>query len=221
MEIDASNCFGSFLYLTTYAQKGMNYDHVYEDLVKTREISKKTKAELERLTSALNQYGYAGSPQEIADMLEAQRREVDPEQVRAEREAAEAAELARMEAEAAKREMDRIRMEAVMAQDLLEIRSLDPNIKALSDLGETFVRLRAAGISNLEAYQLVSKPKATGKPDTSTGKEHLVKTSGGTSSGGLSEIPKSELYLWKEMFPNDSLTKLKERYNRSLKRQGK
>jgi hypothetical protein len=206
--------------LTTYAQKGMNYDHVHEDLVKTREASKKTQTQLERLTSVLNQFGYAGSPQEIADMLEAQSREIEPEQVRAEREAEEAAELARLEAAEAKKEIERIRIEAVMAQDLSEIRKLDPNIKTLNDLGETFFKLRAAGVSNLEAYQIVAKPKATEKPPANTGKDHLIKTGGGASSGGLVEIPKSEVAVWRDMFPDDSMTKLKERYNRSLKRQG-
>lgn len=207
--------------LTTYAQKGMNYDHVHNDLVKTRETRKKTQSQLERLTSVLNQFGYNGSAQEIADLLEAQSRDIEPDQVRREREASEAAELAQRKAEAAQEEINRIRMEAVMAQDLAEIKSINPNIKSLHDLGETFFKLRAAGLSNLEAYQLVAKPKAPApKQDTNSGKEHLQKMGGGTSKGGLLDIPKTELAYWRDSFPNDSMTKLKERYNRATKRQG-
>ncbi|MES1922582.1 hypothetical protein MHBO_004096, partial [Bonamia ostreae] len=72
--------------LITNAQKGMNYDHVHEDLENTRKTSATAKAELDALTAALNQYGYDGSAQEIADMLTAQQRETTPDEVRKERE---------------------------------------------------------------------------------------------------------------------------------------
>lgn len=203
--------------LITHAQKGMNYDHVRGDLEQTRLQNAETLEQLERLTSVLSEYGYSGSPQEMADLLEAQYREVDPEEVRREREALEAWQEAQLEAETARREAEAIRSEVIFSRDLAEIQQLNPNIKTLNDLGDTFFRLRAAGISNLEAFDLVSKTKSRPSHE---GKEHLITTGGGTSSGGLSEIPKSELTLWKESFPEDSPAKLKERYNRAKKRQG-
>lgn len=205
--------------LIAHAQKGMNYDHVHDDLEKTRQTSAQSKASLDRLTSALNQFGYAGSPQEIADMLEAQQREVEPVQVRREREVAEAQEQAQHAAEATVAEAETIRKEAIFSRDLAEIQRLNPNVKSLNDLGDTFYKLRAAGLGNVEAYELVSKPKATTKA-APTGKDHLITTDGGTSAGGLLDIPRSDLADWRDGFPNDTPAKLKERYNRALKRQG-
>jgi len=204
--------------LITNAQKGMNYDHVHEDLETTRKTSAMTKASLERLTVALNQFGYAGSPQEIADALEAQQREVEPEQVRKEREIAEEQEQAKHAAEKTIADAEAIRKEAVFARDLAEIQRLNPNVKALSELGDTFYKLRAAGLGNVEAYELVNKAKPVVKPPT--GKDHLITTDGGTSAGGLMDIPRTEVAEWRDSFPNDTPAKLKERYNRALKRQG-
>jgi hypothetical protein len=205
--------------LITQAQKGMNYDHIQEDLVRTRQTSAEATSYLERLTSVLNQLGYTGSPQEIADTLEAQRREVEPEQVRREREAEEAQERARQEAEAARQEANSIRREAIFTRDLMEIQKLNPNVRSLQALGDTFFRLRAAGVSNLEAYELISKPRQFAKQGRG-GKEHLITTDGGASSGELMDIPKGELDLWRESFPGDTPARLKERYNRARKRQG-
>lgn len=205
--------------LITSAQKGMNYDHVKGDLDNQRKTSAEATAALDRLTTALNQFGYAGGAQEIADMLEAQRREVEPEQVRREREAQEAQEAARNEAEAARAEAAAIRRDAVFARDLLEIQRMDPNVKSLADLGDQFFKLRAAGIGNVEAYELL-RHKPTKKQEPA-GKDHLMTTGGGNSSGGLMDIPKGEYSLWRESFPDDTPAKLKERYNRSVKRQSK
>lgn len=204
--------------LITHAQKGMNYDHVKGDLEAQRKTSAETKASLERLTAALHQFGYAGTPQEMADLLEAQRREIEPEQVRREREAAEEQERIKRDAAAAVMEAENIRREAIFARDLLEIQRINPNVTSLHELGEQFVRLRSAGFGNLEAYgMLIHKPAVKATP---SGKEHIQTTGGGASAGGLIDIPKSELGLWRDMFPDDTATKLKERYNRSLKRQG-
>ena len=205
--------------LIVRAQKGMNYDHIQEDLARTRQTSAETATSLERLTGILNQLGYTGSPQEIADTLEAQRREIEPGEVRREREAAEAQERAWMEAQAARAEADSIRREAIFSHDLMEIQKLNPNVRALQELGDTFFRLRAAGVSNLEAYELTAKPRQSLRQGRG-GKEHLITTDGGSAAGGLLDIPKGELDLWRESVPGDTPARLKERYNRARKRQG-
>ena len=199
--------------LITHAQKGMNYDHVHQDLETTRKTSAEAKASLERLTDALSQFGYAGSPQEIADALEAQQREVEPEQVRRERKAREAQEIARTEAEAARADADAIRREAVFARDLLEIQRINPNVQTLNELGDKFFKLRAAGLDNLEAYELLSHKPAKKEP---AGKDHLITTGGGKGTDSAREIPKSQLAEWREDFPNDTQEQLKARYNRAL-----
>jgi len=206
--------------LITSAQKGMNYDHVHDELLKIREESTKAKSEVEYLLTALNQYGYAGNLQEIADTLIAQSLEVEPDEVRKQREVLEAAEEARREAMAAQQEVERYRMQSVFSQDLAEIRRLDPHVHSLDELGDTFFRLRAAGIGNLEAYQLARKKGAAQIQQKPNGKDHLQTTGGNSSSGGLADIPRNELGFWQDSFPDDTPAKLKERYHRAMKRQG-
>ncbi len=191
--------------LIAHAQKGMNYDHVHKDLLNTRESERRQKKDMERLREVLAQYGYVGSPEEIADVLEAQNRDVKPEDVRSER-------LAQTLLE----EIEELKIRQVLERDLAEIKSLDPNISTIEDLGELFMRLRSAGIGNLDAYEIASRPRER-KAQGLAGKDHLIVTGGGASNGDLVDIPKGQLDLWKEAFPKDSMRKLKERYNNSLK----
>lgn len=172
----------------------------------------------ERLLSSLRELGYTGSTAEIADMLEAQRRETSPAEVRAQREAQEAQALAMQEAERLRLEARSLHAEAVFSRDLSELQALDPNIKRLEDLGETFFRLRAAGVPNMEAFSLLAGKGQ--KKELFGGKEHLHTTGGGCISDNGADIPPGEIELWKDSFPDDSPAKLKARYRRALKRQG-
>lgn len=51
----------------------------------------------------------------------------------------------------------------IIGSDLKEIQGVDPQVKSLDDLGERFLRLRAAGVDNLTAYHAV-KAAASKKP---------------------------------------------------------
>lgn len=201
------------------------------DLEAIAEESNTFKSQYDRLQSALGQFGYEGSPEEIADLIEAQERQVSPEQVRAEREAEEARFQQALEnhpiIQQTKRLMEqqeRGRTENLFKSELADIQKLNPEIKSLQDLKniehvEVFDSLVKGGMHINEAYKVVSKLGTTApqKPNT---KEHLVGVGGGdTTPDGLVEVPSGEMERLKNVFPDDTPQKLKERYNRILKRQ--
>lgn len=102
--------------------------------------------------------------------------------------------------------------------DKVAVSTVDP--KFFESAGQqqltAFGALRQAGFDALTAHSMVKA--APVKKDSGTG--HMVPT-GGNPAGATQgvEIPKDELSTWKEAFPDDTAAKLRERYNRSLKRQ--
>lgn len=129
----------------------------------------------ERLAVALGRIGYSGSVEEIADRLEAEKRQIHPEQVKSERE-----ELTKASDTISALEQENIALKQkearrTFAADLAEIQKLDKGVKALQDLGNDFFKMRAAGVSNLVAYNAVRsanpKPPSTGDLNTTTTKE--------------------------------------------------
>jgi len=216
-----------------------------EALNRAREKDHKRIAELEaieeqkrimetqygRLQGVLGEFGYEGSPEEIADLIEAQNRQISPEQVRAEREAEEARFQQALEnhpiIQQTKRMMEQQEAERVQnlfKSELADIQKLNPSIKSLEDLkniehAEVFDSLLKGGMHINEAYKVVAKLGTTAptKPNT---KEHLVGVGGGDSTpDGLIEVPSGEMARLKNWFPDDTPQKLKERYNRILKTQ--
>lgn len=174
------------------------------------------KEEKERLANSLSIFGYTGSAQEIADAIEAQKRSVAPEQVRAERES-ENRRISELE--------ERHKADLMMLEDLHQLQRINPAIKNVNELGDEFYSLRFArdGYGKLlhtaeSAYLEIQKRKAP-KPKAND-KEHLVPTGGSASSSNLVEIPAGELAIYEDAFPNDSPAKLRERYNRVRERQG-
>lgn len=206
--------------LKTLAQKGMNYDHVQSELTTLRSNQELSKADSERLIAALNQFGYQGTQQEIADLLEAQQREITPEEVKRERKDKQQQTKDQEEIKRLTKLIEDNQRQTIFEQDLAEIRTVNPNIKSIDELGDMFKQLRASGICNLDAYQIVSTKSGARKTDDSASKEHMKPTGGGKGAGDLVDIPSELLELWSESFPNATPKELKERYNRSLKRQG-
>ena len=128
----------------------------------------------EKLLQALGPYGYTGSPEEIADQIEAQRSGVSVEQVRANREAEEARIRKAMERDpayrAAQAQAEQYRQmvfQTAYQRDMEAINKAYPDakIKALDDLGPDFAAMRAGGVSALAAYAAIRQAKeATAKP---------------------------------------------------------
>lgn len=134
----------------------------------------RAKAENERLLGALHGYGYQGSPQDIADQLEAAAKQITVEQVRAQRAEVEkkaqealrqSPEFLRLQAE--RDALSQMAAETVFRQDLSAINKAFPDakVKSIDEIGPQFQRLRAAGIDTLTAYAAVRQAKeAVRKP---------------------------------------------------------
>lgn len=158
-----------------------------EELTQTQAFSKRlnemvaektTPLEQERnmLLQALEGFGYKGTPQEIADQIEAGRREITVEELRQERQAQEsrARELLKQDPEyiRTQQELETLRQreaERQFAEDLAAVKAINPgeNAKSVQELGADFIRLRAAGVSAEVAYSAIqaTRPKVQAPPD--------------------------------------------------------
>ncbi len=130
-----------------------------------------SKQQYDPLLQALNQYGFQGTPQEIADMLLSQKTQIPVEQIRAERE--KAFEQAKQEyiqspeyiQQQVQLEMYRTKdRDRRFADDLADIKKSFPDCKASSvlDLGPEFLSLMSNKdypVSAVVAYKAVMESK--------------------------------------------------------------
>jgi len=184
------------------------------------------RQETQRLMEAVAAYGYKGSPTEIAAQIIAARDNSTTESVAARWEAEQKALDERIQHDPrVQRAMvyeQQMMIEAQMQRDLLAIKNAFPTETAtrLDDIknAKEFAGYIKKGYDAVDAYRLanMSSPPKT-KPND---KGHMVMAGGGAGSTGLADIPRDELSVWREGFPNDTPAQLKERYNRHLKRIG-
>ena len=178
---------------------------------------------IDRLVKQLGVYGYEGSYDEIADLLEAQNRQITPEEVRAENEARQRLIDEAVANNPLVKQAEQMMIQNRLDNDLREIQQINPNIHSIRDLANDpnadliSAMVQTGNFSYAEAYKRLHKTVAP-KVDT---KAHLNGIGGGTNSGAneLKEIPQAELSTWKMAFPELSLKDLKVKYNNSLKRQ--
>ena len=118
------------------------------------------KAQNDRLLQALGQYGYEGTPDEIADAILAQTQGITVEEATAQREAQEKEER---EKQTLLSEMEFYRSKAIekmMDDDLKTIQSVYPDVKNLTELGNEFFSLLGATKDPLLSYEAVQAKKA-------------------------------------------------------------
>jgi hypothetical protein len=187
------------------------------------ELEEKTKQmqkQLDSLVNATKLYGYEGSPEEISDQLIASQREITPEEVKREREQREKEIESIVNSHPAVLQAQTLAMQVALEKELQEIQKINPEIRSLNDLqgNPEFDELVIKnGVSLSKAYKLTYKQPTLPKENT---KEHLTGiNTGDKSNDGLVDIPQSELGYFKDSFPDEPMSKLKERYNRILKRQ--
>lgn len=180
------------------------------------------KGQIDILMRALAEYGYEGTPQEIADNIMASRQGTTAEAVRQQREQQQKAmdEAIRnhpliKEAEEQKRQSVAMQTNAMIQAEIRNIQKINPEIKGLQDLRnlgdkqEMFDALIRGGMHLDKAYRMIAdKPAAAVKPDT---KSHLKTTNGGSSqpAAGLSA---EEIALCKEMMPGLTTKEINDWY---------
>lgn len=142
-----------------------------------RREMEQAQRESRRLQSALERLNFRGeNTDELLDQVEAYNSGKSVDQIRKSRQAQERLMSLQQENVALRQRESR----RVFADDLAEIKSKYPEVKAreIGELGDEFVRLRASGVDNLMAYEVVRRhQELTQKPTPpSTGS---VKSAGG------------------------------------------
>lgn len=115
------------------------------------------------LAEALGMYFPSEDPMEMAIQAKANALGVDPEIERARFEAEREKEQLATKNEALEEQLNQIKIERLMDKGLSEIKTIDPAVKELSDLGPDFPRYIAAGLSSLDAYYAVKAKEAKTK----------------------------------------------------------
>jgi hypothetical protein len=122
--------------------------------------AKALKAQNDRLMQALGQYGYQGSPEDIADALFAQSQGISVEEATAQRQAAEAENAKYQQLESQLETYRPLAIKALMAEDLAKVQTVNPEVKNLDDLGSDFFALMGALHDPILAYDALQAKKA-------------------------------------------------------------
>jgi len=179
-----------------------------------------------RLQSVLGELGYEGSAEQIADMIEAQNRQITPEQVRFERETQEKAIKEAVQnspefihAQEMLKVQTQLANEAMFNSQLAKITQLNPEIKTLADLtkmpdSDVFDGLLATGKYTIDtAYKRLMEIRGT-KPKSTDTKSHL-QTVGGSSNGNYDEVPSDVMEQYKLFMPNATDKQIREHYRKN------
>ena len=121
---------------------------------------------------ALNRYFTGDDARELSIQANAYADSRDPEEVRAEFERSREEEELRSENEELKEQLMNIQIEQRMAEDLRTIQGIDPTVKSLDDLGESFINYISAGLDATDAYyaSLLKDQKEKVYPPSEIGK---------------------------------------------------
>ena len=101
---------------------------------------------------ALNRYFNGDDAQELSIQANAFADSRDPDEVRAEFERNQETENLRTENESLQEQLMNIQIEQRMADDLRTIQKIDPTVKSLSDLGDSYLNFISAGLDATDAY---------------------------------------------------------------------
>jgi len=118
------------------------------------------QAKTDRLMSALNQYGYQGDPDEIADALLAQTQGISIEEATKQRQAKEAEDAKYQELQSQIEIYRPLAVQKLMADDLARIQIVYPEVKNLDELGEDFFTLMNELHDPILAYDAAQAKKA-------------------------------------------------------------
>ena len=113
----------------------------------------------ELMREALSRYFEGETAEELSDNAIAYAEERDPAEYRQEREQREEFESLKAEKQALEEAMLEMEVDRRMEEDLKAIQEVNPNVKSLEELGESFVNMVAAGCPAKDAYFAVLQMK--------------------------------------------------------------
>ena len=117
-----------------------------------RRQNQQLEREAKMMREALSRYFEGETAEELSINANAYAEERDPAEYRQEWERQQDYERALRENEELRDQMLEMEIEKRMRDGLREIQEIDPNVKSLDELGESFVHMIAAGLTNKEAY---------------------------------------------------------------------
>lgn len=117
-----------------------------------RRMNQQLEREAKMMREALSRYFEGETAEELSINANAYAEERDPAEYRQEWEKQQDYERALRENEELRDQMLEMEIEKRMRDGLREVQEIDPNIKSLDELGESFIHMIAAGLTNKEAY---------------------------------------------------------------------
>jgi hypothetical protein len=134
------------------------------------------------------------------------------------------------QAEEAMAELNQIRTEKAIEEDIKEVLKLDASLTSREDLFKdpSFAKVLErvqSGMNLVDAYKLENFERLTGSKTAAAkqavinqvkGQSHLTNGTAITSTDSLEDIPPNMLEMYKEAFPDKSMKDLKALYNQSI-----
>ena len=117
-----------------------------------RRQNQQLEREAKMMREALSRYFEGETAEELSINANAYAEERDPAEYRQEWEKQQEYENAIEENKALKDQLLEMEVSRRMQEALRTVQSIDPNVKSLDELGESFVHMIAAGLTNKEAY---------------------------------------------------------------------
>ena len=117
-----------------------------------RRQNQQLEREAKMMREALSRYFEGETAEELSINANAYAEERDPDEYRQEWEKQQDYERAVQENEALRNQLLEMEVDRRMEEGLREVREIDPNVKSLDELGESFAHMIGAGLSTKEAY---------------------------------------------------------------------
>lgn len=154
-------------------------DSAWAEMRREKEQFERENADMK---TALSRYFDGSNPEELSAQAQAYQEQRPVEDVIKERQVLAEHENLLRENETLKGQIENATIEKMMAKGLETIQKLDPSVKSLDDLGETFANLIGAGVNETDAYyatklreskEKVSPPSNIGKVGNSVSTNDL------------------------------------------------
>ena len=117
-----------------------------------RRQNERLEREARMMREALSTYFEGETAEELSINANAYAQQRDPDEYRKEWEKQQEYELALQENQSLKDQMLEMEIDRRMREALRTIQEIDPSVKSLDELGDSFVNMIAAGLSDKEAY---------------------------------------------------------------------
>ena len=157
-------------------------DSAFAELRRRAEEAERKSAEFEtqnqQMIEALGLYFDGDNPTDLAIAARANAKQISPDEERAQYEAEQERQTMSEENKRLQEEIIALRAEQMMTKGLSEIQQIDPDVKSLEELGDSFANYIRAGLSSVDAYyavkareakEKITPPKAVGKVITTKG----------------------------------------------------